>query len=86
MRGATYLWGMADYDNAIANFEKLIELDPENVNNYELLAMSYAQNGDYETAIVWYEEFIVRLNALGRNDETGEFEDIIAELKAQLGK
>ena len=52
---ATY-YADGEYDKAIIELEKVIELEPDNVDAYTNLALSYFKNGDYENAAaVWTE-------------------------------
>ncbi len=45
-----------DFDNAIANISKAIELDPKNVSCYEDLGVAYGFKQDYENALKTFEK------------------------------
>jgi TolA-binding protein len=47
-----------DYETAIENFLKVIELDETNGNALYLLARSYQRNGDQETANQYFDQVI----------------------------
>ena len=47
-----------EYDSAIANFSKSLQLDPRRVDAYVLRGIAYAEQGDYDRAIADYESVL----------------------------
>lgn len=64
---AAYYAG-GEYDKAIIELEKAIELEPDNNIAYTDLAASYFKNGDYENAVVTWSE-VIQFNP----DEAGPY-------------
>jgi tetratricopeptide (TPR) repeat protein len=50
LRGIFYL-KLKDYDNALADINKVIELSPNNMDNYKFKYEIYFEKGDYEQAL-----------------------------------
>ncbi len=64
---ATY-YADGEYDKAIIELEKVIELEPDNADAYTNLALSYFKNGDYEKAVAAWTE-VIKFNP----DEAGPY-------------
>ena len=95
--GDRYLSEM-DYDQAIAAYLAVLEIDPNNRDAYERLAEAYmaqadslADSGDKENAIVILENAYTQMSSM-QNDDTGEYitsltkkiNDRTEELQAEL--
>ena len=48
--------GAQEYDEALAAFQKLIEIDPDNPNSYDSMAEGCFQKGDTTMAIQFYQK------------------------------
>ncbi|MBC8462644.1 MAG: tetratricopeptide repeat protein [Deltaproteobacteria bacterium] len=57
-RGAKYLEA-GDYDGAISDFTRAMELFPNDSGVYDLMGASYAGKGDYEKGIEYYEKAVI---------------------------
>ena len=64
---ATYYAG-GEYDKAIIELTKAIELEPDNADAYTNLALSHFKNGDYENAVAAWTE-VIKFNP----DEAGPY-------------
>ncbi len=49
-RGTAYIW-KGDYDRAIADYTKVIEIDPRNAMAYHNRGVAYTRKGDHHRAI-----------------------------------
>jgi len=56
-RGSSYS-SLKDFDQAIADYDKAIELDPKLAISYKKRGMAYANKGDYDRAIAEYTKAI----------------------------
>jgi lipoprotein NlpI len=56
-RGVAY-WRKGDYDQAIVNYNKAIEIDPKYPNPYGVRGYAYEGKGNYDLAIADYAKFI----------------------------
>jgi tetratricopeptide (TPR) repeat protein len=58
LEAAAGYYAEGEYEKAIAELEKAVELGSDNAEAYSNLALSYFQNGDYEDAIAAWSEVI----------------------------
>jgi tetratricopeptide (TPR) repeat protein len=58
IEAAAAYYADGDYDKAIVELEKIIELEPDNADAYTNLALSYFRNGDYENAAAAWTDVI----------------------------
>jgi tetratricopeptide (TPR) repeat protein len=58
LEAAAAYYANGEYDKAIIELEKVIELEPDNADAYTNLALSYFKNGDYENAVTTWTEVI----------------------------
>ena len=65
--GYTY-WRLGDYENAAAEFKKVIEIEPDNVNGYNDLGAVYLQTGRYQDAADTFQKAL-KVGAHSRNLE-----------------
>ena len=56
-RGLTYR-GKGDYEQAIGDFDKALELDPKNAKAYSSRGVAYAAKGDHDRAIRDFDQAI----------------------------
>ena len=54
LRGGAYLDKKGDYDQAIADFSRAIELNPDNAEYWHDRGAAYFRKGDYDQAIADY--------------------------------
>ena len=54
-----YHYNKLEFAEAAVYFEKILELEPENMRSLELTADSYAKNGDYQNARVKYGDMMI---------------------------
>ena len=53
-RGFAYQADKGDFDAAIADYTKAIELNPEDADTYHIRGFAYADKGDFDAAISDY--------------------------------
>jgi Flp pilus assembly protein TadD len=58
VEAAAAYYASGEYDKAIIELEKVVELEPDNTDAYTNLALSYSSNGDYENAVTAWTEVI----------------------------
>ncbi len=71
---ASKLHNNGRYEEAIAVYERLLELDPDNGNTHWNMAVAYLQNGDKESA----REEVAILRKMHEHDLVTMLEDLIA--------
>lgn len=67
------------YDKAIAKYEKLTELNPDDYSNYWNLGVAYARQKQYTKA----QKQIAKLESLGKDDLAEELKKAISDQKHQ---
>jgi tetratricopeptide (TPR) repeat protein len=88
-RGLCYL-GLGEYDSAISDFEKVIELEPNSVDAhsgknpyieaYKNLGIAYSASGDKDKAREYLEEGLRLANEQGLKETATEIEKLLGEL------
>ncbi len=68
LEAAAAYYADGEYDKAIIDLEKVIELEPDNADAYTNLALSYSKNGDYENSVAAWTE-VIKFNP----DEAGPY-------------
>jgi tetratricopeptide (TPR) repeat protein len=68
LEAAATFYAAGEYDKAVIELEKAIELEPDNAEAHTNLALSYFKNGDYENAVAAWTE-VIKFNP----DEAGPY-------------